>query len=446
MGNYFGTDGIRGTFGGDLLNAAFARRFGRAIADFLIADFPHKPITVAVGRDTRASGVELESALSQGLCPREVHVIHLGVIPTPGVAMAVQQLHADLGIALTASHNPAEDNGIKLFDNRGHKLLPDTEERIERLIDATGEVPEAPTCGFEHDGRDHYVNFMRSLLHQDCLEGWKVVLDCANGATYRTSPVVLRQFGAGLTLLGVDPDGTNINAGVGSEYPERLAEEVVRVGANLGIAHDGDGDRCVLCDETGTLVHGDRLLGLLALHEIRQRRLQDQTLVATVQSNLGLDRALETVGGHVERTDVGDRNVLHSLLRGNFNLGGESSGHVIFPRLLEAGDGLMAAIKTLEVMLHTGKPLSALAAEVTLFPQLSRSLQIRAKRPLEACPSLQDAIDQANHRLGSHGRVLVRFSGTEPKIRLLVEADDEALLKPIMESFERAVDQDLGLA
>ncbi len=443
MGRYFGTDGIRGTFGGALLNVNFAHRVGLALAAYLRQQHGQKPLTVAIGRDTRASGVDLEAALSQGFCLHEVNVIHLGVIPTPGIALAVQQLHADLGVALTASHNPATDNGIKLFSPQGHKLAPQTEATLEALIDAQPSHPtSASTCGFFHDGREHYINYLRSLLDCESLRDWPIVLDCANGATAQTSPLVLRHFGAKLTVIGDRPDGQNINQGIGSEHPEALQAAVRNTGARLGIAHDGDGDRCVLVDELGQVVHGDQLLGLLALHEIRRRQLAKDTLVTTIQSNVGLDHCLQAAGARVIRTDVGDRNVLLALLAGGYSLGGESSGHLIFPQLLETGDGLIAALKTLEVMLATRRPLSALAAEVTLFPQRSIALAVQQKTPLADCPHLQATLGQLDRQWGATGRHLVRYSGTEPKIRLLVEAQDASSLDPALAALRNALTLD----
>ncbi len=441
---YFGTDGIRGEVGGDLLNETFVKRLGHAVAGFLRKHNPYKPITVVIGRDTRASGLDFQRALSEGFCALEQHVVYLGVVPTPCIALTVQQLHADFGIAITASHNPSTDNGIKLFDNRGHKLAVETEAEIERLIDEVGdERPEAGTCGYDHDGHEHYVNFMRSLLHQDSMRGWKIVIDCANGATYKTTPEAFSHFGGDLIVVGNEPDGQNINDGVGSEHPQKVGERVKAEGAMIGIAHDGDGDRLVLCDETGSVVDGDQLLGVLALQSMRSGALNKNTLVATIQSNLGLDRSLEAAGGQVVRVDVGDRNVLHTMISGEYTLGGEQSGHVIFRNHLEAGDGLIAALKTIEVMLATGKKLSELLRDIEIFPQGKKNLRVAEKIPLTDCKALQQATRDIEESLQGQGRLLIRYSGTEPKLRLLVEAKENALLAPSMDALIAAASQDL---
>lgn len=446
MGSYFGTDGIRGTVGGDLLTRDFARLFGHALADFLLRHNPQKPITIVVGRDTRDSGIDLQEAVSEGFCERDIHVIYLGVVPTPGIAMAVMHLHADLGIAITASHNPATDNGFKLFNNRGQKFHVEAEAEIEQLIDKERVMdPQTFTCGYAHDGLDHYVNYARSLLHQHCLKGWKVVMDCANGATAKSSPPVFRHFGAELVLLGDQPDGANINAGVGSEYPKKLAQAVLAEGAQLGIAHDGDGDRLVLCDEKGQIVEGDQLLGLLALQANRFENLANNTLVTTIQSNLGLDKTLEAHGITTLRTNVGDRNVLHAMIQGEYSLGGEQSGHIIFGDILMAGDGLIAAIKTVEAMLSRNLTLHELKQEIDLFPQRMRNVRIREKRPLADCQSLNRVSREIEDELNGSGRLLIRYSGTEPKLRLLVEARDGECLDPTLERLTAAASEDLEL-
>ncbi len=441
---YFGTDGIRGPFNGEVINEQFATRLGFALADFVLQLHPQKPITVTIGTDTRSSGILLREAVSRGLCERGIHVVYLGVIPTPGIALAVQQLNADLGIAITASHNPASDNGIKLFNAKGQKFSVETEAQIEALIPETL-PPEccSEPCNYQHNGPDHYINYLRSQLHQNCLEGWSVVLDCANGATATTSPRVLKHFNPELVTTGTQPDGTNINAGCGSEHPEALAQLVLRHGAQLGIAHDGDGDRVVLCDERGEVVHGDQLLGLLAAHALSRGALAQKTLVATVQSNLGLDFFMESLGGRVHRVDVGDRNVVRAMQEHGYNLGGEQSGHIVFGDILMSGDGLVSAIKTIEVMLETGKPLSELKQQVPLFPQKLMNVKVAEKKSLEGCSALQAVVQSLEAELGSEGRLLIRYSGTEPKLRLLVEARDPARIEPALARLQQAVRSDL---
>ncbi|MGE9296532.1 MAG: phosphoglucosamine mutase [Puniceicoccales bacterium] len=441
---YFGTDGIRGEVGGSLLTEDFVRRVGQGVGNFLRKHNQAKPITVVIGRDPRSSGEAFEQILSQSLCSQSIHVIQLGILPTPGVSMCLRDLHADFGVVITASHNPATDNGLKFFDNRGVKFSPHAEAEIERFIDAAELPKEKPAdCSHRHDGAAFYVNVMRSLMHQGCLKGWKVVLDTANGATAATSPAVFRHFAAELTLLGAEPNGDNINEGVGSEHPDKLAAAVLKEKADIGIAHDGDGDRLLICDEKGRIVDGDQLLGILGLYGLRTGRLRKKTLVATVQSNLGLDRAIEAAGGRVIRTPVGDRNVLLEMLDGDYNFGGESSGHIIFRDYSVSGDGLLAAIQVLGMLLEARQPLSELVDTIELFPQVTRNLKVVEKIPLEDCPTLSTEITTLNQELEGKGRILVRYSGTEPKLRLLAEGESDALAQSTIKRLEAAARQDL---
>ena len=447
MGKYFGTDGIRGPVGGDLINADAAYRLGSAMGRFLKERKPELPLNAVIGRDTRGSGPELVDALIQGLNQHEVYVHELGVVPTPSIAQSLLEQQADLGIAVTASHNPASDNGIKLFDGRGHKFGDSEEAQIEALMDAEPSAPEGlpKSKSYPLDAAAFYVNYVRSLMDQNCLSGWKIVLDLANGATSETTPAVFERWGAELILIGNQPDGVNINQGVGSEHPELLGEAVVKHGAALGIAHDGDGDRVVVCDETGAAVDGDILLGLFGLYALRSGALKNDTLVATVQSNLGLDLAIRDAGGRVERTDIGDRNVARVMRETGSNVGGESSGHIIFSDFATTGDGLLAAVKLIGVMCHTKKPLSELRKEVRLFPQGTLNLQVAEKKPLGTLNVLNQAIADIEKAFGEEGRVLVRYSGTEPKLRLLVEGKDEKRVSNALKDLEKAACSDLDV-
>ncbi|WP_269539756.1 phosphoglucosamine mutase [Cerasicoccus fimbriatus] len=442
---YFGTDGIRDRVGGELLNDAFVRRVGYGVSAFLRKHNQAKPITVVVGRDTRASGEHLEALITEGFCQNQIHVIHLGVVPTPAVAMSLRDLHADFGVAITASHNPASDNGLKFFDNRGLKFSQGAEAEIENFIDNVEINPakQCADCGHANDGAAFYVNVMRAMMHQGCLKGWKVVLDTANGATAFTTPKVFRHFGAEVIQLGGEPDGKNINDGVGSEHPDKLAAAVLEHGAKLGIAHDGDGDRLVVCDELGRIVHGDCLLGLLGLYGLTTGRLRKKTLVATIHSNMGLDRAIMNAGGKVERVDVGDRNVLHRMMEADYNFGGESSGHLIFRDYSVAGDGLLAAIQLLALMLDTRKPLSEHVNAIELFPQVTRNVKVAEKIPLADCPTLSATMQELEQELTGRGRILVRYSGTEPKLRLLAEGESENLATEAIGRLEKAARADL---
>lgn len=444
---YFGTDGIRGGYGQEPLTPAFVRRLGYALGRYLERLYPDTPRHVVIGRDTRASGPEIEKEISEGLCLRGAHMYHVGIVPTPAIAMCARELNAQLGIAITASHNPHTDNGIKLFGPDGIKLGQEQEEAIECLIEQARppENRRFATCGFEYDAESLYINFMRSLLHLDCLSGWRILVDTANGASCRTTPAVLRHFGAEVLQIGNTPDGTNINRDVGSEHPRLLSEAVLRHQAHFGLAHDGDADRLVLCDETGTIVDGDKVLGLLALYAHGRRQLRHATLVATHQSNTGLDVALLARGITVKRVPIGDRHVVHEMLASGVNWGGEQSGHIVCTDCANTGDGLLAAIKVIEAMLHTGRPLSSLAADIPLFPQVQASLRIREKKPMDKLRSLKTTIRSLEKKLAGQGQVLVRYSGTEAKIRLLIEGEDPDFIKKGLEKLKLAVSKDLEL-
>lgn len=447
MGNYFGTDGIRGTYGDPFINPGFAYRLGASVGQVLAARKPGMPLNAAIGRDTRASGQELADAVIQGLNLYGVYVHDLGIVPTPAIAQAVVEHRTDIGVAVTASHNPASDNGIKFFNASGFKLSDEEEAEIEAILDASPEAPtERPMArAFPLDGAAFYINYLRSLMDENCMNDWTIVLDTAHGATCETTPAVFRRWGAALHLIGDNPDGENINRGVGSEHPEQLAEAVKAKGANIGIAHDGDGDRLVVCDDEGVMVDGDIILGLFGVYALKSKSLGQNTLVATVHSNLGLDRAIEAAGGRVERVAVGDRNVASKMREIGSNVGGESSGHIILSDFATTGDGLLAAVKLIELMCKTGRPLSELRKEVALFPQKSASLKVREKKPLDTLNTLADAIRAAEARLGRAGRVLVRYSGTEPKLRLLVEGKEAAQVEAILGTLQRAAETDLDV-
>lgn len=448
MGKYFGTDGIRGTYGEAPINDAFAYRFGCGLAVYLSEMKPNLPLTAVIGRDTRISGPALCDAIIQGLNSKGVHVHDLGILPTPAVAQAVLEQQADVGIAITASHNPFKDNGIKLFDRRAYKLDPEEELKIEALVDAQEEVDcadlELPRS-YPLDGAAFYINYLRSLMDQNCMSSLRIVLDLANGATCETSPAVFRRWGAELILIGDNPDGENINLGVGSECPASLGEQVLKNKAHLGIAHDGDGDRLVVCDEKGVVVDGDILLGLFGVYAMSSGALRSDTLVATIQSNLGLDFAVKAAGGRVERVDVGDRNVAKRMREIGSNVGGESSGHIIFSDFSTTGDGLLAAVKLIELMCKSGKKLSELRQEISLFPQKTASLKVVEKTPLDQLVTVSAAVEAVESGFGEDGRVLIRYSGTEPKLRLLVEGKEQSSVDAAMDRLVSAVKADLDV-
>jgi phosphoglucosamine mutase len=439
---YFGTDGVRGPYGGPVINEAFAERLGVAAARFVSRQTHTGAQRVLLGRDTRASGQSLMQAVSSGFASVGVESVMLGVVPTPAVAAALVRERAALGVMITASHNPASDNGIKFFSRGGIKLSDQQELEIEKLLPT-----EQPTILLNRsrqlDGLRAYIENVNQLLPANALKGWKIVLDTANGATCMTSPVVLRGLGAEVVTIGDSPDGQNINAGVGSEHPEKLAAKVRETGARIGIAHDGDGDRCILCDERGEVLDGDEILTILALHALKQGALPGKTLVVTVQSNLGVDAALRDAGGRVLRTNVGDRYVVERMMIEKATLGGESSGHIICSEISPTGDGLVAALKVIGVMLETRQPLSQLRRCLKKYPQATANFKIREKKELATLPHLPMVIQALEAEMGGYGRVLVRFSGTEAKIRLLVEGPTEEIVRKGIARIEAVLRTDL---
>ncbi len=439
---YFGTDGVRGPYGGPVINEIFASRLGVAAGRFILRRFPQGAPKILLGRDTRASGESLLQAVATGLAAAGTKPAITGVLPTPALAAAVVREGAALGVMITASHNPASDNGIKFFHGTGRKLTDAEEVELEQLLPA--EPPTSAAAEFPRvDGTAGYLAAAQRLLPPGALQGWRIVVDTANGAAVGTTPVVLRALGAEVIGMGNTPDGRNINAGVGSEHPEKLAARVVATGARLGIAHDGDGDRCVLCDERGGVLDGDEILAILALHALAGGTLAGKTLVVTVQSNLGVDAVLTAAGGRVCRTPVGDRYVSERMLAEGATLGGESSGHIICAEVSPTGDGLVAALKVCEVMRETGRPLSVLRGILKKYPQGTVALAVREKKPLESLPGLSAAIGALESELGERGRVLVRYSGTEAKLRLLVEGSGDEIVRAGLARLEAAARADL---
>jgi len=442
---YFGTDGVRGPYGGPLINEVFAARLAvAALRWWQGSAAPGAEVRILIGRDTRASGESLERGVVRALVAAGAKVVRLGVLPTPAVARAVRGTGASLGVVITASHNPASDNGIKFFGPGGVKLTDEDEARIEcNLLDEVAAADSGgPTAAGQVEARAaeaDYIASAEALLPARSLVGWRVVLDTANGATCGTSPVVLRRLGAEVIGLGDGPDGLNINARVGSEYPEALAARVVAEQARLGIAHDGDGDRCILCDESGAVLDGDEILTILATYALKQGCLAERLLVVTVQSNQGVDTAIRLAGGRVARTEVGDRYVAERMRADGATLGGESSGHVICAEVSPTGDGLVAALKVIAVMQATGQPLSVLRRVLVKCPQMTAALRVRAKPPLASLASLSAVMRELAEELGEEGRVLVRYSGTEAKLRLLVEGPTPAVTGRAMDRLKAAV-------
>jgi phosphoglucosamine mutase len=426
------------------MNEDFAWRLGAAAGRFVLENGGTPGAMVLLGRDTRGSGASLERAVAGGLKSAGLSPQTGGIVPTPAVSLGVREAGAALGVVITASHNPASDNGIKFFGPRGTKLSDGQEARIEELLPAAaGEPWSGPLA--TSDLAKPYMESAQRLLGPGALGGWKIVLDTAHGAGAETSRGVLAGLGAELVLIGNQPDGQNINDGVGSQHSEALCEAVAATGARLGIAHDGDADRCVLCDETGAPLDGDEILVILALDALARGRLGGNELVVTVQSNLGVDAAVRAAGGRVVRTSVGDRYVTERMQADGATLGGESSGHVVCADVAPTGDGLVAALKVIEAMRTSGKRLSELRQGLKKFPQLSLALKVREKRPLETLATLPVAIRAVESELGDRGRVLVRYSGTEPVLRLLVEGESDAIVSTMMGRLSMAARNDLNV-
>ncbi|MFM8656751.1 MAG: phosphoglucosamine mutase [Chthoniobacterales bacterium] len=422
---YFGTDGVRGRFGEDPITPAFAEKLGRA----LVLALGGSP-TIAIGRDTRGSGPALEKALARGIVSAGGNVKLLGVLPTPGVAAFVTSQKMDAGAVVSASHNPAQDNGIKFFSGDGFKLPDEAEAKIEGLLEAQSNAPSnGKTETVEGAGAMFVDHALRSLPKGFRLDGLKIAVDCANGASFETTPAALRALGAEAHIFHVSPDGANINENCGSTVAGEISRLVKETGAQVGLSHDGDADRLLLCDETGDPLDGDELLAIAGLDLLERGELAGKTIVATVMSNLGLDELFESRGGKVVRTAVGDRYVLEAMRAGGYVLGGEQSGHMIFLRHGTTGDGLVSALQILRVMKESGKPLSELRRVLSKYPQAQRAVKVSLKPPLEELPQVQSAIRAAEEALAPRGRVLVRYSGTEPKVRILLEGREAGLLE-----------------
>ena len=452
----FGTDGVRGTANTEPVTAETALKLGRA-AGHVFRTIESQPRgrgrhKIVLGKDTRLSGYMLENALSAGILSMGVDVLFIGPLPTPGVAYVTRSLRADAGIVITASHNPYDDNGIKFFRSDGYKLDDKIEYQIESLV-FSGDIesirPTADAIGKAvriDDALGRYIEHAKASFPRGMtLEGLRIVVDCAHGAGYKSTPCVLRELGAEVIVYGNQPDGMNINKDWGSMHPNLMCQKIWEHRADLGIAHDGDADRVLLCDEKGSLVDGDDIMAIAALDLLAQGALAKKTLVSTVMSNAGLDVALAAAGGRVVRTAVGDRLVIDEMLRSGFNLGGEQSGHLIFRDLGTTGDGLVAALQVLRIMRSKEMPLSKLAQCWTRFPQIVTNILVREKRPFEELDNVGQLVKEAEAELKPQdGRVFLRYSGTEPKARLLLEGRDIPTLEKWSHRIAEAIKRQVG--
>jgi len=437
---YFGTDGIRGATNVSPMTAAMAMKVGMAAgAHFVRGDHKHR---VVIGKDTRLSGYMIENAMVAGFTSVGMDVVLVGPMPTPAVAMLTHSMRADLGVMISASHNPFADNGIKLFGPDGYKLSDADEEAIEALIDgdvplaASGEIGRARRV---EDARGRYIHFAKSTFPEELtLDGLKIVVDCANGAAYQVAPSALWELGAEVVTIGVSPNGKNINDGVGSTAPQTLCETVVGTGAAIGIALDGDADRLIVVDEMGRVIDGDQLMALIASGWARQGRLTGGGLVTTVMSNLGLERHLAAQGLGMVRTGVGDRQVLEKMRSSGYNVGGEQSGHIILSDYATTGDGLVAGLQVLAELVRAGAPASEVLHRFDPLPQLLKNVRFKGGKPLEDS-AVKDVIAGAEAELNGRGRLVIRPSGTEPVIRVMAEGDDKGQVEVIVDRICDAV-------
>jgi phosphoglucosamine mutase len=452
----FGTDGVRGTANLEPVTAETALKLGRASAHVFknleVQSRGRGKHKIVIGKDTRLSGYMLENAISSGILSMGVDVIFIGPLPTPGVAYVTRSLRADAGIVITASHNPYTDNGIKFFRADGYKLDNVIEGEIENLV-FTGAIdkvsPSSDQIGKAlriDDALGRYIEFAKSSFPKGLtLEGIKIVLDCGHGAAYKSSPSVLHELGAEVIVVNNHPDGTNINENCGSMHPEAMCRAVVQHDADIGIAHDGDADRVLLCDETGTLIDGDDIMAIATMEMLAENSLAERTLVATVMSNAGLEAAIKRAGGRLVRTAVGDKNVIDEMLKHGYNFGGEQSGHLIFRDFSSTGDGLVAALQILRIIKAKDQPLSKLAKCWARFPQLVTNVKVREKKPIESLDGVSRLVAEAEAELQSQGgRLLLRYSGTEPKIRLLVEGSDAQILEKWSKQICGAIQNQIG--
>ncbi len=435
MRKLFGTDGVRGVANVHPMTPDVALKIGRAVA-YLLRNGRGRHRRILIGKDTRVSCYMFENALAAGVCSMGVDVFLVGPMPTPAIAFLTSSMRADAGIVISASHNPFHDNGIKVFSSDGFKLPDDTEEKIEAIMDDPSLAEAQPTGegvgkAFRiEDARGRYIVFLKNTFPAHfSLDGLKIVVDCANGATYRVAPAVFEELGAEIVKVGVEPNGININDGCGALHPEMISGLVQEQGADMGIAFDGDGDRVIVVDEKGNIIDGDQIMAICAKSLLEHERLRKKTVVATVMSNMGLEVALERMGARLVRTNVGDRYVVEAMRSHGYNFGGEQSGHLIFLDHITTGDGILAALQLLAVMQDTGRPLSELATIMDRFPQVLHNVRLCRRCGPEEIPGLDKLVRAMEERLKGRGRILIRPSGTEPLMRVMVEGEDGSLIE-----------------
>ena len=445
----FGTDGIRGAANSEPITPETALRVGRALTAICRNRPGHHRIVI--GTDTRLSGYMLEAALASGVCSMGGDVLLVGPMPTPGIAFLTRSLHADAGVVISASHNPFQDNGIKIFSRDGFKLPDAVEDEISELVLNHTIDDERPTAGSIgkavriDDALDRYQACVKNAFPRHLrLDGIKVVIDCANGAAYNIAPAVLAELGAEVIPIGTAPNGTNINLDCGALYPQRVQQLVREHSAQVGITLDGDADRAILVDETGAIVDGDAILAIAAQAHLQQGTLPHKTIVATVMSNLGLEIALRQMGGKLVRTPVGDRYVVEEMLRGGYRIGGEQSGHIIFLDMNTTGDGIVTFLSLLAILVQRQQPLSDIRQLVRRYPQTLINVRVRERQDLRIIEPVSHVIRQVTDKLGETGRLLVRYSGTEPLLRIMVEGEDESLVRAYGEEVADAVRTHLG--
>ena len=450
MGKLFGTDGIRGIANVHPMTTDLAMKVGLSTAYIFKSN--HRRPKIIIGKDTRLSGYMIENAITSGICSMGVDVLLVGPLPTPGIAFITCSMRADAGIVISASHNSYEYNGIKIFGNDGFKLPDETEKYMEDLI-LSGEVDKLPKPSASDIGRarriddaqGRYIVYLKNTFPRDLtLEGLKIVIDCAHGAAYRVAPTVFEELGAEVILTGDRPNGKNINKNCGALYPEVMASVVRENGANVGLALDGDADRLILADEKGEILDGDQIMIICAKHLLECKTLRDNTVVATIMSNLGFEVALRRMGGRLVRTPVGDRYVVEQMRQKGYNLGGEQSGHMVFLDHGTTGDGVLSALQVLAVMLREGRPLSELKKIMEHYPQKLVNIPVDGKKPMNAVPEIVKLQQDLEQRLGEEGRMVIRPSGTEPVIRVMVEGANREIIEEVAYAMASCIEKHMG--